>query len=782
MRITILFFMMGLVLWARPSYNVAIVDDGKSENGEGFGRALKSEIVKLLGYDFDVHFPKAVQTDAHWDIKRIEKGISRAMNSPQADIVVTLGALSSHVGGRWRRLQKPLVATAVIDPKMQGISYHDGVSGKHNLAYVSAHATLRKDIEAINEALEPSTAAILIDAELLGYAPQIGKYLKKVFARNDIEAALIPVSGDGLADLDKIAPETEIVYVTPLFRQSREQRKAIYDHLRSRELPSFAAAGVQEVRLGAMFSNAPALDRERYIRQIALDIQQIALGAPAEEQPVDFTPQPSLSINLRTAKEVGFDPSWEFLSKAVIIEDEYSDSHYFTLEEIMDRATHFNLNVVAAGHDTESARQKYERSRSRYLPQLYLGAEAAQIDEDRATASLGLYNQTRVDAYLKATQELYNQRLLAGISVNEHFMQAKQHARDYVKLEVAMRAATLYIRILQIKTQLEIEKSNLELSRTNMRAAEVKKNIGIGRNSDIYRWKSQIAQEKRRMLETYAKLQQVRYTLNALLNLPQELPLNFKETQMQDGPYLTRNRILLPYFEEPKRFSALEGYLVEVGRSNVPTLKQISQIAQARRRIVESNKEAFYAPDLSLEGGVRQHFVTSQNNVRDTDPNLAKYPYADDTDWQIGMFLRFPLYLGGGKTSDLERSRAELLSTEAKKSDLENSVERDIRNTLYKAKAAYLSIGLAEEAYKSARANLKVVKDIYSQGGVDIIVLLDAQNTALKAALSENNARYGFLESLLMLQYRIGQVNFNLDEEKWAAFLAGLQRYEEEME
>ena len=782
MRIGIIFLMMGLVLWGRPSYNVAIVDDGKTENGDGFEKALKNEITRLLGYDFDVHFPKAVQTDAHWNIKRIENGIYKAMKSPQADIVVTLGALSSHVGGRWRKLEKPLVATAVIDPKMQGIAYRDGTSGKHNLAYVSAHATLQKDIEAIVEAVDPSSISVLIDAELLDYAPQIGKYLKKTFAKNDIEAELIPIEGDGIASLDKIDAETELVYVTPLFRQSTAQRKVIYDHLRSREIPTFAAAGIEEVKLGALFSNAPALDKERYIRQIALDVQQIALGTPAEEQPVDFTPQPTLSINLHTAQEIGYDPSWEFLSRAVIIEDEYSESHYFTLEEIMDRATQFNLNVIAAGHDTEAAKQKYEGARSRYMPQLYIGAEAAQIDEDRATASLGLYNQTRVDAYLKATQELYNQRFLAGISVNEHFMQAKQHAQDYVKLEVAMRAATLYIRILQIKMQLQIEKSNLELSRTNMRAAEVKKSIGIGHNSDIYRWQSQIAQEKRRMLETYARLKQVRYTLNALLNLPQDLPLNFKETTLEDNVYMTRGKVLLPYFEEPKRFAALEGFLVRMGHNNVPTLKQIDQITEARRRIVASNKEAFYAPDLSLEGGVRQHFVTSQNNVRDTDPNLAQYPYADNTDWQIGMFLRFPLYLGGGKEADLERSRAQLLSTEAKKSDLSNSVERDIRNTLYKAKAAYLSIDLAKQAYESAAANLKVVKDVYSQGGVDIIVLLDAQNTALRAALSENNTRYGFLESLLMLQYRIGQVNFNLEQDKWAEFLAGLQRYEEDME
>jgi len=49
--------------------------------------------------------------------------------------------------------------------------------------------------------------------------------------------------------------------------------------------------------------------------------------------------------------------------------------------------------------------------------------------------------------------------------------------------------------------------------------------------------------------------------------------------------------------------------------------------------------------------------------------------------------------------------------------------------------------------------------------------LLDAQNTTLKAALVENNTRYGFMADLIRLQRNIGQVNFNIDadeREKWA--------------
>jgi len=103
-------------------------------------------------------------------------------------------------------------------------------------------------------------------------------------------------------------------------------------------------------------------------------------------------------------------------------------------------------------------------------------------------------------------------------------------------------------------------------------------------------------------------------------------------------------------------------------------------------------------------------------------------------------------------------------------------------NALYQAKASYLSIKLAEHASASSKKNLALIKSVYDQGNIGIIELLDAQHTALRAALIENNTRYNFMRDLLVLQHNIGQVNFDLNDQEWNQWLSSLTKYSKEKE
>ena len=106
-------------------------------------------------------------------------------------------------------------------------------------------------------------------------------------------------------------------------------------------------------------------------------------------------------------------------------------------------------------------------------------------------------------------------------------------------------------------------------------------------------------------------------------------------------------------------------------------------------------------------------------------------------------------------------------------------MERDIRNALYQAKAAYLSIDLSHDAYIAANKNLEYMTAVYQQGNGSIINLLDAQNNTLKAALVENNTRYGFMADLIRLQRNIGQVNFNIDDDEREQWGNKIQEFED---
>jgi outer membrane protein TolC len=775
MKILFIFFLLFSSLWAKPTYNIAIVEDGTSQYSKQLKHSLQNEITQLLNRDYEVKFPKKLYYNGKWKYQTIAADINLAMKNPNADMLITLGVLSSHYVARKHRFAKPVIATAILDPKMQGVPYKNGVSSKYNLTYVSGHQSIEQDIKTIKRLYPVKKIAVLVDAVLLKNTPNIGRYIKKKFAKNKLVIEIIPIGKHSEKDVEKITSDVDFVYVTPLFQQTKKERKKLYETLRLKELPSFSALGQDDVILGALFANAPANDNKRFIRQIALDVQQIALGSNASKQLVDFTPHPVLSLNMKTANDINYIPSWELLSKATIIESEQSDSHYFTIEEIMNRAVQYNLQIAIQKHQTEISQANLDTANSAYLPQVHFGAEAVQIDQDRAIASLGLENESRMDIYVKVSQQLFNQKALSQISINKNFLDAQNKATDFVKLDIGLSASLEYLRILQLRTKLKIEKSNLELSKTNMRSAITKRDIGIGNSSDIYRWQTQIAGEKKSLLFTHAALQEAKHTLNALLDLPQDLPLNFKPVDINNPIFMTHHAKMKQYFLNQKKFLPFQSFLIKSAKKNMPSIKQYHALKQARKLIVASNNYAFYMPTIAFEGGIKEHFISASNQFRDTNPDrFGDFPYADNTDWKVGLFLRFPLYEGGAKSAQLEASKASLLVAQAQNKNLLNNVEKNVRNALYQAKASYLSINLAQDASISSKKNLKLIKDIYVQGGTGIIELLDAQHTALRAALVENSNRYGFMRDLLILQHNIGQVNFDMKTQDWDSWIESL--------
>ena len=149
MKIIFLFLLLLSSLFAKPTYNIAIITDGDTEYSTGLEVALKTEIIQLLSADYNVKFPKKLYKNGNWDYARIAANVNKSLKDRRSNMIITLGALSSHYISRKRKLSKPVIATAVIDPKMQRIPYKNGMSGKWNLTYVSANQTLNEDIDVI---------------------------------------------------------------------------------------------------------------------------------------------------------------------------------------------------------------------------------------------------------------------------------------------------------------------------------------------------------------------------------------------------------------------------------------------------------------------------------------------------------------------------------------------------------------------------------------------------------------------------------------------------------
>ena len=84
---------------------------------------------------------------------------------------------------------------------------------------------------------------------------------------------------------------------------------------------------------------------------------------------------------------------------------------------------------------------------------------------------------------------------------------------------------------------------------------------------------------------------------------------------------------------------------------------------------------------------------------------------------------------------------------------------------------------MAQEAASAALENLGIVRDAYSEGAVDILKLLDAQNQALNAELDAANAVFDHLIDLMAVQRAVGRFDYFRSPQERDSFLRNLDAF-----
>jgi len=169
-------------------------------------------------------------------------------------------------------------------------------------------------------------------------------------------------------------------------------------------------------------------------------------------------------------------------------------------------------------------------------------------------------------------------------------------------------------------------------------------------------------------------------------------------------------------------------------------------------------KRKIWLPDFTVDWKVEQYFAQDGSGRRDHSP-------LDNTDWQVGVFARIPLFEGGRQVAKASRLEEEVSRLKIDKNSLIEAITQDVLSAINKTRASYPSISLTREAEEAARKNLDLVTDSYIHGIKNIIDLLDAQNQYLNARLEAANAVYNFLIDFMGVQRAMGEFFIFMPEE-----------------
>jgi outer membrane protein TolC len=211
---------------------------------------------------------------------------------------------------------------------------------------------------------------------------------------------------------------------------------------------------------------------------------------------------------------------------------------------------------------------------------------------------------------------------------------------------------------------------------------------------------------------------------------------------------------------------------------NAQELKAIDAAIAAQDRALSSIRNSFWAPTIALQGQYSSIFEKdgAGSSGGFSFPGVS-IPTADDDNWSVALNLSLPLFSGGERFVAGKQANEELNRLNVERQALVERLEQRTRAAVYQAGASFSTIEETKNAEQAAIQTLNIVEESYSQGAVNILDLLDAQNNALISELLAADAIYTFINDLMNVQRAGGMSYLSSDDESYQTYINRLNDY-----
>ncbi|MFP4477287.1 MAG: TolC family protein [Desulfatibacillaceae bacterium] len=728
---------------------IAVIRDTRMHGETPSFALFRKELDALALGRFETRYPEQLQGIVT-NGREATKALDVALESPDTDIVVALGTLSSLVAAQRKGASRPVLASGVCFPDiMHTLAEDDQVAAYGVYGKFDSHLRVFKDLYM------PSRTAILVETGLLENMPGLGEKLESRASALGVDAVVVPISTKATDGWPRKLPAgTDSVFVAPLdsFDDARLERVA--DTLCGMGLKSYAMSGRRGVRAGIPTGSGVDSGRDRLARRLALAVERIATGGAVGDLPLHSDRAPELFLNMKTALAVGYHASYDVLHSAVVVREEtHARGKPLTLPQAARLAIKANLDVAGSKTRVAESRHVADEARAAALPRVGVGLTQTIIDEDRARASLGQQPERELAASVEAGWKVYSDEAVAGWEAAERQSDATAMRHRATVLDVVAETAVSYLEIQSARTRLRQQRANLEANRANLARARERRLAGMANPSEVYRWQAEIARNRSAVERARAGVRTAGVSLNRVLNRPQDMALWMDVSGPEETGMVSFDPRFARFVDSPRLFFLFVDFMAAKGREEAPELSALRAAIKARERLLVSAERSWWLPEFGVNA--RWGRVLDENGAGVDPPRLPlpiTLPRADHTDWSIALTVEYPLISGGARAARENMERQRLARLHLRHASAAGKIEERVRKAGAKTETAWSSIGLARRAVSAAGRNLELVADAYSEGTVGYVDLVDAQNAHLEAVLAVVDAEYGFLQGMVAME------------------------------
>lgn len=757
---------------------IGVVLDGPSAQADSVRQLFEHEIAATLGEETPVQFAAQFRLTADYSVAGINAAIDRLLADKRVDVVLALGAIGSDQLAHRHELAKPAIAALVIDARAQDLPWTQGASGVRNLTYLDMAYPVSRMFHVFRDVLPYRHLVILVHPSILGGVPRLGNQVRQQAESLGVSVSYQPVTNAAAPVLTAIPTGTDAVAIGPVDALPPAGLDSLIKGLAARKIAVFSLRSRSDVAAGALASYEAGDDLARRARRVATTLQRLAGGEDAGDLPVALASIPQLTLNLATARTIGFSPSWSTLTEAVLLNEAAPVSGpVWSLATVGHEAISANLDLQASNQSVVSGKQEVRIGRSPLLPQVRADMTGTLTREATAASSLGQQAQRQLEGTVQFSQQIYDDQSWAGYRIARYVQDTRVADRKRTELEVVLRATTAYLNVLKARALARVERENVALTRSNLDQAELKEQVGAAGRSDVYRWQAELAQSRRRVLDADSRARVAELELNGALNHPLEERFTATDATVSDSALLISEPRLLALLANPASFAVFRDFAVQEGLEASPEIQALDAQIKIEERKGTTARRSYWLPTFTLEGGTNS--VLARGGAGAELPDLGGLPLSrgPDNSWSIQLKASRPLFTGFKRSSESALANSEVVRLRLVRQSAAVAVSQQIRSSLEVAAAAWANITEARAAASAARQNLEIVSDAYARGVTPILTLLDAQEAALSANEAAADAVYDFLIALMNSQRARGSYDFFYTPQERSAFYQRLEGF-----
>ncbi|MGI9545754.1 MAG: TolC family protein, partial [Flavobacteriaceae bacterium] len=502
---------------------------------------------------------------------------------------------------------------------------------------------------------------------------------------------------------------------------------------------------------GLFATNQAEENLSQFFRRIALTVEAYIQGDALSEQPVYISYDDKLTINYNTAELIKSPLKYSLLGSTDFIGDwdkKVSERKY-NLLEVMNEVLGNNLQLQTLQKNVELSEKDIQAAWTSYIPNISASASGTYTDPNLAEASQGLNPEYTTDAVIVLNQTVFSADANTDINTQKDLLGSQQERYNADQLDAIFEASNAYFNALILKQNLQIRATNLDLTNKNLEIASENFEAGLAGKSDVLRFRSELANVMQELVVGANELDQGFYILNQLLNNAIDYNIDVDEAELEKGLFeqydYTQLRVVL---DDPRLRKPFVKFLIEEAKKNAPELKALNYDISAIGRTIKLNTEGRFLPDLALQGQFSQNFNRWGKGV---NPNFNL-----DNFYTVGLNISIPIVDQNRQNINRQIALIQKDQLDLSKSNTELAIETNMNTAVLSLINEVANIELSQVSETAAEEALDLTQTSYSEGAVNIVQLLDAQNNYLSARAARANATYNYLFASLRLERFLG--------------------------